>query len=230
MLLFVALEGCGHPWACRRADHEARGLPGRDALRPRPRGDLVRRSAAHPTPDSQPCSLNLPRSIAGSPTWKDQHDGWRRHSNLASRRLRVGLSRLRLRSQPGRVVTRAAPNLTVLAECGAIPRRAAHCPGTRSARVWSIRPHPDRLRQARHRLRPQRFIQHVGHDRAVVVGHDRGARVAHRWALDQPSEVAALVLLDILPTWVAMNSMTASRRQRIGTGFSISSPTFQNYL
>jgi haloacetate dehalogenase len=39
-----------------------------------------------------------------------------------------------------------------------------------------------------------------------VIGHDRGARVAHRWALDRPSEVDALVLLDILPTRVVMRS------------------------
>ena len=50
------------------------------------------------------------------------------------------------------------------------------------------------------------LIQHLGHDSAVVIGHDRGARVAHRWALDHPSEVDALVLLDILPTRVVMNS------------------------
>ncbi|SFW86626.1 alpha/beta fold hydrolase [Amycolatopsis australiensis] len=50
------------------------------------------------------------------------------------------------------------------------------------------------------------LIRHLGHDAAVVVGHDRGARVAHRWALDHPSEVDALVLLDILPTRVVMNS------------------------
>jgi pimeloyl-ACP methyl ester carboxylesterase len=50
------------------------------------------------------------------------------------------------------------------------------------------------------------LIHHLGRDSAVVVGHDRGARVAHRWALDHPSEVSALVLLDVLPTRVVMNS------------------------
>ena len=50
------------------------------------------------------------------------------------------------------------------------------------------------------------LIHHLGHESAVVVGHDRGARVAHRWALDHPSEVDALVLLDILPTRVVMNT------------------------
>ncbi|GAA0896324.1 alpha/beta hydrolase [Pseudonocardia zijingensis] len=50
------------------------------------------------------------------------------------------------------------------------------------------------------------LIRHLGHESAIVVGHDRGARVAHRWALDRPAEIDALVLLDILPTRVVMNS------------------------
>jgi haloacetate dehalogenase len=50
------------------------------------------------------------------------------------------------------------------------------------------------------------LIRALGHESAIVVGHDRGARVAHRWALDRPSEIDALVLLDILPTRVVMNS------------------------
>jgi haloacetate dehalogenase len=40
----------------------------------------------------------------------------------------------------------------------------------------------------------------LGHGRYAVVGHDRGARVAHRLALDQPAAVARLCLLDIVPT------------------------------
>ncbi|MFE7438961.1 alpha/beta fold hydrolase [Streptomyces chartreusis] len=50
------------------------------------------------------------------------------------------------------------------------------------------------------------LIRHLGFERAVVIGHDRGARVAHRWALDHPMEVEALVLLDIVPTRVVMDS------------------------
>jgi haloacetate dehalogenase len=41
---------------------------------------------------------------------------------------------------------------------------------------------------------------HLGFQRLAVVGHDRGARVAHRWALDHPEEVERLALLDIVPT------------------------------
>ncbi|MGN7932222.1 alpha/beta fold hydrolase [Sphingopyxis sp. 22461] len=40
----------------------------------------------------------------------------------------------------------------------------------------------------------------LGFDRFDVVAHDRGARVAHRMALDHADRVARLVLLDIAPT------------------------------
>ena len=42
---------------------------------------------------------------------------------------------------------------------------------------------------------------HLGHSRiALLAGHDRGARVAHRYALDHPGEVERLAVLDIVPT------------------------------
>ncbi|MDN3356700.1 alpha/beta hydrolase [Actinomadura sp. DC4] len=44
------------------------------------------------------------------------------------------------------------------------------------------------------------LIRALGHERATVVGHDRGARVAHRWALDHPGDVERLVVMDIIPT------------------------------
>jgi haloacetate dehalogenase len=40
----------------------------------------------------------------------------------------------------------------------------------------------------------------LGYERFAVVGHDRGARVTHRMALDHPDRVQRLALLDILPT------------------------------
>jgi haloacetate dehalogenase len=54
------------------------------------------------------------------------------------------------------------------------------------------------------------LIHHLGRDSAVVVGHDRGGRVAYRWALDRPSEVSALAVLDVLPTRVVMDSFDRS--------------------
>ena len=40
----------------------------------------------------------------------------------------------------------------------------------------------------------------LGYPRFPVVGHDRGARIAYRLALDHPEAVAKLGILDILPT------------------------------
>jgi haloacetate dehalogenase len=40
----------------------------------------------------------------------------------------------------------------------------------------------------------------LGFERFAVVGHDRGARVGHRLALDHPEAVTALAVADIVPT------------------------------
>lgn len=44
-------------------------------------------------------------------------------------------------------------------------------------------------------------IRALGIGRVVLVGHDRGARVAHRLALDYPALLTHLILLDIAPTY-----------------------------
>jgi haloacetate dehalogenase len=44
------------------------------------------------------------------------------------------------------------------------------------------------------------LMEALGFPRFAVVGHDRGARVTHRMALDHPDRVERLALLDILPT------------------------------
>ncbi len=43
-------------------------------------------------------------------------------------------------------------------------------------------------------------MQHLGHKRFSIGAHDRGARVAHRLALDFPDRVEKLAVLDIVPT------------------------------
>jgi haloacetate dehalogenase len=43
-------------------------------------------------------------------------------------------------------------------------------------------------------------MQQLGHAHFDVLAHDRGARVAHRLALDHPGAVRRLMLLDIAPT------------------------------
>jgi haloacetate dehalogenase len=47
------------------------------------------------------------------------------------------------------------------------------------------------------------LMRHLGHERFLVVGHDRGARTARRLAADHPEALAGAVLLDIMPMeWV----------------------------
>ena len=40
----------------------------------------------------------------------------------------------------------------------------------------------------------------LGHERFTVISHDRGARVAHRLAIDNPGRVEKLAVMDIVPT------------------------------
>ncbi|WP_077035013.1 alpha/beta fold hydrolase [Pelomonas sp. KK5] len=53
-----------------------------------------------------------------------------------------------------------------------------------------------------------RLMQALGFERFDVLAHDRGARVAHRLAMDHPQRVGRLVLLDIAPT-LAMYEQTS---------------------
>jgi haloacetate dehalogenase len=43
-------------------------------------------------------------------------------------------------------------------------------------------------------------MRELGFDRFAAVGHDRGARCAYRMALDHPSAVTRLAVLDVVPT------------------------------
>ena len=48
----------------------------------------------------------------------------------------------------------------------------------------------------------------LGHERFAVVGHDRGARVGYRMALDEPDKVSCLAVLDIVPTYAMWHNFT----------------------
>ncbi|HUS97862.1 MAG TPA: alpha/beta hydrolase, partial [Hyphomicrobiaceae bacterium] len=55
-------------------------------------------------------------------------------------------------------------------------------------------------------------MQALGYDKFSVMGHDRGARVAYRLALDHSAVLDKLVILDILPTvevWDALRAESA---------------------
>jgi len=53
------------------------------------------------------------------------------------------------------------------------------------------------------------LMGHLGHQQFAVVGHDRGARVAYRMALDFPDVVTRLGIVDVVPTADVWSSMGA---------------------
>ncbi|CAN5449858.1 alpha/beta hydrolase [soil metagenome] len=50
----------------------------------------------------------------------------------------------------------------------------------------------------------------LGHRKFAIAGHDRGARVTYRLALDHPGSVIAAAVLDIVPTLEMWNAMDAA--------------------
>ena len=50
------------------------------------------------------------------------------------------------------------------------------------------------------------LMEGLGFKRYAVVGHDRGARVGHRFALDHPDAVERLCVIDIVPTHAMFRS------------------------
>jgi haloacetate dehalogenase len=50
----------------------------------------------------------------------------------------------------------------------------------------------------------------LAHERFAVVGHDRGARVAYRMALDHPERVARVAVLNVVPTIEQFERMGAA--------------------
>jgi haloacetate dehalogenase len=60
-------------------------------------------------------------------------------------------------------------------------------------------------------------MRQLGFETFAIVGHDRGARVAQRLALDYPAKVSRLALLDIVPTraiYAALNQLRATMTWR----------------
>jgi haloacetate dehalogenase len=46
------------------------------------------------------------------------------------------------------------------------------------------------------------LMQSLGYEKFHLIGHDRGARTAHRLALDHPQAIQSLTMMDIVPTTV----------------------------
>jgi haloacetate dehalogenase len=77
---------------------------------------------------------------------------------------------------------------------------------------WSTAPASVRGEHYTKRLMAEDAIevmQQLGHVRFSVAGHDRGGRVAYRLALDHPERLAAIAVLDIIPTFVMWEHMDA---------------------
>jgi haloacetate dehalogenase len=54
------------------------------------------------------------------------------------------------------------------------------------------------------------LMRHLGHERFAVVGHDRGAYVAFRLAMDHPAAVSRLAVLDGIPIGEALARCNAA--------------------
>jgi haloacetate dehalogenase len=55
-------------------------------------------------------------------------------------------------------------------------------------------------------------MEHLGHARFAFAGHDRGARIGYRLALNHPGRMERLALLDILPTFRVWHEIRAGRQ------------------
>lgn len=51
------------------------------------------------------------------------------------------------------------------------------------------------------------LMRHLGHETFHLAGHDRGARTAHRLALDAPGALRSLQLMDIVPTQLLLDDL-----------------------
>ncbi len=56
-------------------------------------------------------------------------------------------------------------------------------------------------------------MEGLRHSRFSLAGHDRGARIGYRLALDHPGRLERLALLDIVPTFKAWEDIRAGRQQ-----------------
>ncbi len=87
---------------------------------------------------------------------------------------------------------------------------------------WSAVPHSEGGENYSKRTMAQDVIEameRLGHVRFALAGHDRGARVGYRLALDHPGRLAKLSLLDIIPTCEVWRGIKAGERPAAHWGF-----------
>jgi len=68
------------------------------------------------------------------------------------------------------------------------------------------------------------LMQFLGYERYHVVGHDRGARVAHRLALLAPDAMASVTLMDIVPTHLLLDALSKEVAQAYFHWFFLAQP------
>jgi haloacetate dehalogenase len=68
------------------------------------------------------------------------------------------------------------------------------------------------------------LMEDLGAARFAVVGHDRGARVSYRLALDNPGRVTRLAVLDIIPTLATWQAADAAFAMRTYHWFFLAQP------
>lgn len=84
---------------------------------------------------------------------------------------------------------------------------------------WSSVPEADARHEAYSKRAMARDViavmEALGHARFALLGHDRGARVGYRLALDHPGRLSKLALLDIVPTLAMWERMDANRAMQV---------------
>lgn len=68
------------------------------------------------------------------------------------------------------------------------------------------------------------LMQQLGFSTFALAGHDRGARVAYRMALDHPGEISRLAVLNIIPTLDMMDSFTYDTALKMGNWIFFAQP------
>ncbi len=68
------------------------------------------------------------------------------------------------------------------------------------------------------------LMRALGHEQFGVAGHDRGARVAYRLALDHPTRITSVAILDAIPTLEIAEALTYERAARLGNWFFLGQP------
>ena len=68
------------------------------------------------------------------------------------------------------------------------------------------------------------LMKELGFDRFALVGHDRGARVARRLALDHPDAVSRLAVLDIVPTETIYTTLSQQHATTVWRYFFLIQP------